>query len=185
MANPLYGFSLYKSPTNSANEEYPIIGANSEAFTVGDPVVMLSGFAHTLADNNATALASTVPVIGIASKTVTMASTNQTSAKVAVPYVPVDQRYTFLAGADGELSLTTHPGLFFTLWTGGTGSIPVTGQFLGVVATSATALYAATTPVLCVGVDPFGEGTTGVGGGSRKGLFRFVRSQETPQQGPM
>jgi len=165
MANPLYGFSLYKSPTFSANEEYPVIGANSIAFTAGDPVIVSGGFAITQI------VVGSQPLLGIAAKTVTMSSTNQTVAKVTVPIIPIDQAYTFLAGADGELSATTGPGAFFAISVDGP-----TGQYVGVVAATAVAFAGATTSCVLLAVDPQGLGTTGVGGGSRQGLFRFTKS---------
>lgn len=178
----LYGFSLYKAPTGEANIESFVVGANSENFTVGDPVIMSGGFAAKLnVPTNAGTAVSTLPLLGIAAKTVTFNSTNQTGSKATLGIIPIDQNYTFLCNADGELSLSTHPGLFFSISMNNTTS----GQFAGVLATSASSLYGITLPALCVGVDPFGEGTTGVGGGSRKGLFRFVRSQFNPgQQAP-
>jgi hypothetical protein len=167
MANPLYGFSLYKSPSIGVSEEYPVIGANSVVFTTGDPVIGSSGFAITPITGSNT---SSMPILGIAAKTVTMAATNQTVAKVAVPIIPIDQDYVFLAGADGELSLTTHPGQFFSL-----SEVGPSGQYVGVVAASVTQFPVASSACFCVAVDPYSEGTTGVGGGSRKGLFRFTK----------
>lgn len=177
-ASPLYGFGIYKSPDNAVDVEAIVIGANNAIFTQGDPVVILNGFATTAGSNLAILPGPGVstPILGIAAKTVTMSSTNQTVAQVRVPVITPDMQYTFLAGADGELSLTTHPGLFFSISTNAT----ISGQFFGVAATSATALFATSTPCLCVAVDPLMEGTTGLGGGSRKGLFRFVRSVNNP-----
>lgn len=171
MANPLYGFSLYKSPANPVNEEYPVVGANSIAFTVGDPVLVSSTFANIPGSGN-----TTTSLIGIAAKTVTMSSTNQTVALVKVPIIPADQDYTFLAGANGELSLTTSAGAFFNLVV--TGSI--TGQYLIDAATAGTNPNNAL--VVCVGVDPQNLGTTGVGGGSRMGLFKFIKNVGRNQQ---
>jgi len=173
MANPLYQFSLYKSPTNGVSEEYAIVGGNSLQFTVGDPIIMSGGFAATYGS-----VATTQPVLGIAAKTVLMSSTNQTVALVKVPYFPIDQAYWFLGGSDGELSLTTSAGNFFQL--NGTGP---SGQYVGVIAASVSSLATASTPALCLGVDPMALGTTGVGGGSRQGLFRFVKT--IGQDGPI
>lgn len=168
MATPLYGFALYESPTNPANEYYPQIGKNSEAFTLGDPVV-----------NDATHGAkvmsgATLAVLGIAAKTVTMASTNETVALVKVPLIPVDQDYTFLAGTNADMATLTTVGLAFQI------ANSVTGQALVDISSGDKSATSAAV-VVCLGVDPRQLGGTGIGSGAREGLFKFIKTVEKSQ----
>jgi len=167
MANPLYGFSVWKSPTNGADVVYPLIATNSTQFTIGDPVTASGGFA--IVAPNATSA-----IIGIAAKSFTATSTNQTVAQAYVPLYDIDQDYTFLAGTNSDISNTSAGLLFQMLVSGGTGQV--------LVDTNGGSKSAGSTGiVVCLGADPSQLGTTGVGGGSRQGLFRFVKKADTQQ----
>jgi hypothetical protein len=159
MPRTIYGAELIKSPTNATNNLYPVQGKNSEAFTAGD-ICALDG------TNGVIVLTATLSVVGIADKTVTMSSSNQTVAKVIPPLTAVTPDMEFLMGTNSDLTVLTSPGVYYGL-TGTTGAQQVD--------VSSGAVTGNNRMVVCVKVDPFGEGGSGAGSGLRQGIFKFVK----------
>ncbi len=163
MGQIIYGASLYKSAGNEADIQYDVIGKNSEAFTVGDPLTITSG---------ALLVAGTTdPVVGIATKTVTMASNNQTVAKVTPGYIPIKSDDIYLMGCNTDLTgNTTDGGTYYKLISAATGAMQV--NTAGVQTTTSRV-------VEIVEVDPQNIGGSGSGSGLRQALVRFVKTPYT------
>jgi hypothetical protein len=97
MAGPtLYGASLFRSQNNQQLIQYDLIGKNSVAFTIGDPVYNSSGLLDVAG--------TTTGVVGIAVKTQTMASNNQTVAKVTPGYIPIRENDLYLMGSTADFT---------------------------------------------------------------------------------
>ena len=160
----IYGASVEKSPTNGVNIQYDIVGANSAAFTVGDPITISSGQA-IVAGNSDT-------VVGIAVKTQTMTSTNATVAKVTPGYIPVDNDTIFLMGTNTDLTNTaTDFGAYCSLTANTTATVQVNSS--NIVRTGSDRV------VSIEQVDPFNEGGSCSGSGLRTVLVRFVKTPYT------
>jgi hypothetical protein len=156
----LYGATLFQTSGNAQNYNYDLIGKNSEAFTLGDPIVNSSGQAIVGGTTGA--------VIGICAKTVTMASTNVGGANVTVPYIPVDETTEFLMGTNSDLTgNSTNGGTYYKL----TGNTTATVQ----VDTTNSAQTTTSRVVMIKKVDPNNIGGSGSGSGLRQCTVVFVR----------
>lgn len=159
----LYGAQPWNFPSEDQNMYTDAVGKNSEAFTVFDPVTYTSGTLAVAGTTNS--------VTGVVMKTVTMSATNATSPRVSAdvqpPYVPVNEDRVFLMGSNGDHNTIVDVGTYWKLTAATTGSVQV-DQANGVQTTTNRV-------VMIKQVDPFNEGTTGSGGGSRKVLVIFVR----------
>ncbi len=161
----IYGASVAQSAQNPVNVLYDIIGKNSAAFTVGDPITVVSGRA-LVAGNSDT-------VVGIVVKTQTMATNNLAAGtNVAPGYIPVDNDTLFLMGVNTDLTNTaTNFGNYCALTANTTGTVQVDGS--NVAQTTSNRVVAIQV------VDPFNEGGTGSGSGLRTVLVRFVKTPYT------
>lgn len=160
----IYGGSLASSPTNESNIEYDVVGKNSAAFTVGDPITVASG--------NALVAGNSDTIVGFAVKTVTMASTNETVAKVAPGYLPISTNALYLMGTNTDLTSTAVDfGKYCSLTGNTTGTVQV--------ATANTARVTSDRVVSIIVVDPFSEGGSGAGSGLRTVLVRVVKTPYT------
>lgn len=160
MAATPTGATLNQTSGLNNHYRYDIIGKNSEAFAVGDPVTVTSGVALVAS--------ATSTIYGIAVKAQTMSSTNQTVAKVYPALMQVYPDQVFLMGTNSDLTgNATDVGKYYKL-TGTTGAVyvDVTSGPQG----------ASNRIVQVVKVDPFNEGGTGAGSGVRKVLARFVKT---------
>jgi len=157
----VYGLSLASSPTNEDNIEYDVIGTNSAAFTVGDPI--------TIASNLALVAGNSDSIIGFAVKTQTMTSTNNGTANVAPGYHPIQTNDLYLMGSNTDLTSTAaNFGAYCALTANTTGTVQVNSANL--------AQTGANRVVTIVAVDPFNEGGTGSGSGLRTLLVRVVKT---------
>ncbi len=96
----IYGASVAQSAQNPVNVLYDIIGKNSAAFTVGDPIT------QTMATNNLAA-----------------------GTNVAPGYIPVDNDTLFLMGVNTDLTNTaTNFGNYCALTANTTGTVQVDGS---------------------------------------------------------
>lgn len=160
MARTIYGAEVAESVSNPVNFDYDIVGKNSVAFTVGDPVKFSSGVLDVAGTTDS--------IAGVAAKTVTMASDNQTVAKVSPGYIPTDERTLFLMGTNADLTgNATDVGTYYKLTTGTTGTVQV--DVTSGVQTTTNRV------VMIKQVDPNNEGGTGSGSGLRQCLVVFVR----------
>jgi hypothetical protein len=151
------GAQLVQEGDNASSLRYDTLGKDSEVFAVGDVITIASGVLKVAG--------ATDTVIGVSAKAQTMAATNDT---VYQPFIPVAMNSIFLMGCNADLTDNETDGGTYYKITGLTGAqyVDVTS---GVQATTARI-------VEIVKVDPFNEGTTGVGGGSRKAYVRFVKT---------
>ncbi len=157
----IYGASVAQSPQNEVNVQYDILGKNSAAFTVGDPI--------TIASNVALVAGNSDTVIGFAVKTQTMAADNLTVAKVTPGYVPVETNMLYLMGTNTDLTSTAaNFGAYCALTGNTTGTVQVDGSNLAQTTSNRV--------VVIDKVDPFNEGGTGAGSGLRTVLVRFVKT---------
>lgn len=157
----IYGGSVASSPTKEVNVSYDVIGKNSAAFTVGDPL--------TVASNNALVAGNSDAILGFAVKTQTMSSSNVTVAKVAPGYLPIDPQALYLMGVNTDLTSTaSNFGAYCALTANTTAIVQIDGSNL--------ARTGADRVVSIVVVDPFNEGGTGSGSGLRTVLVRVVKT---------
>ncbi|MES2006857.1 MAG: hypothetical protein V4436_01980 [Patescibacteria group bacterium] len=160
----IYGASIAETPNNESNIQYDIIGKNSAAFTLGDPITVVSGQA-LVAGNSDT-------IVGIIVKTQTMASNNVGGANVAPGYSQVDDQTVYLMGTNTDLTNTaTNFGNYCNLTSNTTGTVQVNAS--NVAQTTSNRV------VIIEEVDPFNEGGTGSGSGLRTVLVRFVKTPWT------
>jgi hypothetical protein len=163
MASVIYGASLFRSQDNAQHLEYDIIGKNSVAFTVGDPVTVSSGLLDVAG--------TTTNVVGIAAQTVTMASNNQTVAKVTPAYMPIRQNDLFLMGSTADFTgNATDGGTYFKLTAATTGTVQIDNS---------GATTGASRVVEIVEVDPFNIGGTGASSGLRQVVVRIIKTPYT------
>ncbi len=155
---------MASSPTNESNLEFDIVGKNSAAFTVGDPITVVSGLA-LVAGNSDT-------VIGFCAKTVTMAANNVGTVNVQPPYHPIQTNDLYLMGTNTDLTSTqVNYGNYCALTGNTTGIVQVDGS--NVAQTTINRV------VSIIVVDPFNEGGTGSGSGLRTVLVRVVKTPFT------
>ena len=160
----IYGAWEQQKPNNESNIQYNIIGKNSAAFTLGDPI--------TVASNVALVAGNSDTIVGIAVKTQTMASTNVGGANVAPGYLQVDDQTVYLMGTNTDLTNTaTNFGNYCALTANTTGTVQVDAS--NVARTTVDRV------VVIDKVDPFNEGGTGSGSGLRTVLVRFVKTPYT------
>ena len=159
MGSVLYGASLWQNRQKESNIRYDIIGTNSTAFTIGDPVTVSSGKLAVAGTTNT--------VVGIATKTVTMASNNETVAKVTPGYLPVYQDEVYLMGTTADMTALTAPGTYYCLTAATTATVQVD---------NAGANTGASRVVEIVKVDPQNIGGTGASSGLRQVLVRVIKT---------
>lgn len=156
--------SLASSPTNESNIEYDILGTNSAAFTLGDPI--------TVASNKALVAGNSDTIIGFAVKTVTMDSNNIGHANVSPGYHPIQTNDLYLMGTNTDLTSTAaNFGSYCNLTANTTGTVQVDA--------SNTARTTVDRVVSIIVVDPFNEGGSGSGSGLRTVLVRVVKTPYT------
>lgn len=155
---------MANSPQNEVDINYDVVGKNSAAFTLGDPLTIASGVA-LVAGNSDT-------VIGIAVKTQTMAANNVGTVNVTPGYIAVDTNLLYLMGTNTDLTSTqVNFGNYCALTGNTTGTVQVDG--------SNVARTGADRVVVIDQVDPFNEGGSGSGSGLRTVLVRFVKTPYT------
>lgn len=160
MSQIIYGAQPWNPNDEEMDINYDVIGQNSQAFTLYDPVTYASGVLDVAGTTNA--------VVGVAMKTDTMSSDNQTVAKVTPGYVPVSEDIVFFMGTNADLTgNATDPGTYYKLTTGTSGAVQV-DVASGVQTTSSRV-------VMIKQVDPQGLGGTGSGSGLRQCLVIFVK----------
>ncbi len=160
MAQTLYGAQPWNPNDEELDINYDVIGQNSQAFTLYDPVKYASGVLDVAGTTDA--------VLGIAMKTETMSSDNQTVAKVTPGYIPVTEDISFLMGTNADLTgNATDPGTYYKLTTGTSGAVQV--DVTSGVQTTTNRV------VMIKQVDPQGLGGTGAGSGLRQCLVIFVK----------
>ena len=160
----IFGASVGRAPQNEVDVQYDVVGKNSAAFTLGDPITVVSGKA-LVAGNSDT-------VIGFAVKTQTMPSDNVGNANIAPGYVEVDTNMLYLMGTNTDLTNTaTNFGNYCSLTANTTGTVQVDA--------SNTARTTVDRVVAIAQVDPFNEGGSGSGSGLRTVLVRFVKTPYT------
>ena len=157
----VYGLSLAEATTMDDNFEYDVLGTNSAAFTLGDPITVASNLALVAGNSDA--------VIGFAVKTQTMTSTNVGTANVQPGYHPIQENELYLMGTNTDLTSTAaNFGQYCNLTANTTGTVQVNASNL--------ARTGADRVVQIVTVDPFNEGGTGAGSGLRTVLVRVVKT---------
>ena len=155
------GAYVWQELSQPSNIRYDVLGKNSVAYTVGDPVKISSGVLDVAG--------TTDTVVGVAVKTQTMASTNQTVAKIYPGYIPADPTTIFLMGTNGDMTgNATDGGTFYKLTTATTNTVQV-DQASG-------AQTGANRVVEIVKVDPYNVGGSGAGSGLRQVLVRFIKT---------
>ncbi len=160
----IFGASIASKPNNESNILYDIIGKNSAAFTVGDPI--------TVASSQALVAGNSDTIVGIVVKTQTMTSANVGTVNVAPGYTPVDDDTLYLMGTNTDLTNTaTNFGNYCNLTSNTTGTVQVN---------AANVARTTTDRVVAIQVvDPFNEGGSGSGSGLRTVLVRFVKTPWT------
>lgn len=157
----IYGGSVASSPTMDNNIEYDVLGKNSAAFTVGDPLTVVS--------NRALVAGNSDTIIGFNVKTQTMGSANVT---IAPGYLPVQTNALYLMGVNTDLTSTAaNYGAYCNLTANTTGTVQVDGSNLARTTVDRV--------VSVIVVDPFNEGGTGSGSGLRTVLVRVVKTPFT------
>lgn len=156
----LNGARVWNENRAGSDIRYDAFGKNSEAFTIGDPVSILSGLVQLYSGTSA--------IAGVAVKTQTMASTNQTVAKVVPGYTPAGTDTLFLMGTNSDLTDNATDGGKFYKLTGATGAVKV-DVASGVVTGNSR-------QVQIVEVDPRGIGGSGAGSGLREVVVRFFKT---------
>lgn len=160
----IHGASVAERPNNESNIQYDIIGTNSTAFTLGDPI--------TVASNKALVAGNSDTIVGIIVKTQTMPSDNVGNANIAPGYFQVDDQTVYLMGTNTDLTNTaTNFGNYCNLTANTTGTVQVDAS--NVARTTVDRV------VIIEEVDPFNEGGTGSGSGLRTVLVRFVKTPWT------
>ncbi len=155
---------MASSPTNESNLEYDIVGTNSAAFTVGDPITVASNLA-LVAGNSDT-------IIGFAAKTQTMAANNVGTVNVAPGYHPIQTNDLYLMGTNTDLTSTQiNFGDYCSLTANTTGIVQVNASNIARTGSDRV--------VSIVVVDPFNEGGSGAGSGLRTVLVRVVKTPYT------
>lgn len=160
----IFGASVANSPQNEVDINYDVIGKNSAAFTLGDPLTIASGVA-LVAGNSDT-------VIGVAVKTQTMAANNVGTTNVTPGYIAIDTNLLYLMGTNTDLTSTAaNFGNYCNLTANTSGTVQVDGS--NVARTTVDRVVAIDQ------VDPFNEGGSGSGSGLRTVLVRFVKTPYT------
>lgn len=160
MGAVLYGAQVWQTYGNPINYRNDYLGADSEAFNVGDVVSVNGDTAGVLAVVDA----ATEAIAGVSVKAATMAATNDSTYH---PYIAADLDTVWLMGTNSDLTDNeTDGGTFYGL-TGLPGAIQVNVS-AGVTTTTSR-------QVMIVKVDPYGIGGTGSGSGKRQVLVKFVR----------
>lgn len=163
MAVP-FGATLYESNKTETDYNYDLIGKNSEAFTVGDPITNATA-------GQARVAGTTDAIVGICAKTVTMTASNAgtTGARVMVPYIPVDEKTQFLMQTNSDLTGNATDGYtYYKLTANTTNTVQVD--------TTNSAQTTTSRVVMIRKVDPFNDGTSGTNGvGLRTAVVTFVK----------
>jgi len=158
----LYGAQPWNNDDAEVDINFDVIGKNSEAFSLYDPVTYSSGQLVVAGTTNS--------VLGVVAQTVTMTSTNAGSsgARVAPGYFTVNEDDTFLMGTNADLTgNATDPGTYYKLTANTTNTVQV-DVANGVQTTTSRV-------VMIKQVDPRGIGGTGAGSGLRECGVIFVK----------